>query len=177
MKTIWTIGHSTRTFDEFLKLLQSFNVKTLVDVRHYPGSRKFPQYNKDSLEISLPENGIEYTHLVDLGGRRKPEPNSKNDAWRLDSFKGYADYMATQQFKLALKSLKEIAAENQTAIMCAEAVWWSCHRSLIADILKVEGWTVLHIMSENKATEHPFTTPVKVVNGALDYSKEKGGKT
>ncbi|MBB6682234.1 DUF488 domain-containing protein [Aequorivita sp. 609] len=172
MNTIWTIGHSTRTFDEFLKLLQSFKIKSLVDVRHYPGSRKFPQFNKDSLEKSLPENNIEYTHLIDLGGRRKPNSNSKNDAWRLDSFKGYADYMATEDFKQALNTLKEIAAEKQTAIMCAEAVWWSCHRSLISDILKVDGWEVLHIMSENKATEHPYTAPARIVDGKLNYSKK-----
>lgn len=172
MNTIWTIGHSTRTFDEFLKLLQSFKIKSLVDVRHYPGSRKFPQFNKDSLEKSLPENNIEYTHLIDLGGRRKPNSNSKNDGWRLDSFKGYADYMATEDFKQALNTLKEIAAEKQTAIMCAEAVWWSCHRSLISDILKVDGWEVLHIMSENKATEHPYTAPVRIVDGKLNYSKK-----
>lgn len=172
MNTIWTIGHSTRTFDEFLKLLQSFKIKSLVDVRHYPGSRKFPQFNKDSLEKSLPENNIEYTHLIDLGGRRKPNSNSKNDAWRLDSFKGYADYMATEDFKQALNTLKEIAAEKQTAIMCAEAVWWSCHRSLISDILKVDGWEVLHIMSENKATEHPYMAPARIVDGKLNYSKK-----
>ncbi|WP_271424915.1 DUF488 family protein [Aequorivita sinensis] len=172
MNTIWTIGHSTRTFDEFLKLLQSFKIKSLVDVRHYPGSRKFPQFNKDSLEKSLPENNIEYTHLIDLGGRRKPNSNSKNDAWRLDSFKGYADYMATEDFKQALNTLKEIAAEKQTAIMCAEAVWWSCHRSLISDILKVDGWEVLHIMSEKKVTEHPYTAPARIVDGKLNYSKK-----
>lgn len=172
MNTIWTIGHSTRTFDEFLKLLQSFKIKSLVDVRHYPGSRKFPQFNKDSLEKSLPENNIEYTHLIDLVGRRKPNSNSKNDAWRLDSFKGYADYMATEDFKQALNTLKEIAAEKQTAIMCAEAVWWSCHRSLISDILKVDGWEVLHIMSEKKATEHPYTAPARIVDGKLNYSKK-----
>lgn len=142
----------------------------LVDVRHYPGSRKFPQFNKDSLEISLPENGVEYTHLIDLGGRRKPEPNSKNDAWRLDSFKGYADYMETEQFQQSLKTLKEIASEKRTAIMCAEAVWWSCHRSLISDILKVDGWKVMHIMGENKATEHPYTAPANVIDGKLNYS-------
>lgn len=173
METIWTIGHSTRSLDEFLKLLDSFNIKTLVDVRHYPGSRKFSHYNKDSLEVSLPENGIEYTHLVNLGGRRKPEPNSKNNAWRLDSFKGYADYMETEQFQESLKILKEIASEKRTAIMCAEAVWWSCHRSLIADILKVEGWTVMHIMGENTSTEHPYTQPATIVNGKLNYSKEQ----
>lgn len=169
--TIWTIGHSTRTFDEFLKLLTSFNIETLVDVRHYPGSRKFPQFNKDSLENSLPGNGIEYIHLVDLGGRRKPDPDSKNDAWRLDSFKGYADYMETEQFQEALKILKKKAEENRTAIMCAEAVWWSCHRSLISDILKVDGWTVMHIMGVNTATEHPYTAPANMVDGKLNYSK------
>jgi uncharacterized protein (DUF488 family) len=173
MKTIWTIGHSTRTFDEFLKLLNSFNIEILVDVRHFPGSRKFPQFNKDSLEESLPKNKIEYKHLVDLGGRRKPEPNSKNDAWRLDSFKGFADYMETEQFQQSLKILKQVASEKNTAIMCAEAVWWSCHRSLISDILKVEGWTVMHIMSENKATEHPYTAPANVIDGKLNYSAEK----
>ena len=171
MKTIWTIGHSTRTFEEFLKLLTSFNIETLVDVRHYPGSRKFPQFNKDSLENSLPGNGIEYTHLVDLGGRRKPDPDSKNDAWRLDSFKGYADYMETEQFQEALKILKKKAEENRTAIMCAEAVWWSCHRSLISDILKVDGWAVRHIMGVNTTTEHPYTAPANVVDGKLNYSK------
>lgn len=173
MKTIWTIGHSTRSIEEFIKLLNSFKIETLVDVRHFPGSRKFPKYNKESLTVSLPENKIEYKHLVDLGGRRKPEPNSKNDAWRLDSFKGYADYMQTEQFQHSLSILKEIASEKRTAIMCAEAVWWSCHRSLIADILKVEGWKVMHIMSENSATEHPYTQPAKIVDGKLDYSKVK----
>lgn len=173
MKTIWTIGHSTRSLDEFLELLNSFKIEILVDVRHYPGSRKFPQFNKDSMAISLPENGIEYTHLVDLGGRRKVKPDSKNDAWRLDSFKGYADYMETEQFQESLKILKEIASEKRTAIMCAEAVWWSCHRSLISDILKVQGWHVTHIMGENKATEHPYTAPARVVDGKLDYSKEE----
>lgn len=169
--TIWTIGHSTRTLEEFVHLLKSFDIEMLVDVRHYPGSRKFPQYNKDSMENSIPENGIDYRHLVDLGGRRKAKPNSKNDAWRLDSFKGYADYMETEEFQDAFTILKKLAAEKRTAIMCAEAVWWSCHRSLISDALKVEGWEVLHIMSEKTATEHPYTAPAKVVNGKLDYSK------
>ncbi|MAP81305.1 MAG: Fe-S cluster assembly protein HesB [Aequorivita sp.] len=171
MKTIWTIGHSTRSLEEFVKFLHAFNIKTLVDVRHFPGSRKFPQYNKDSLAQSLPENKINYKHLVDLGGRRKPKPESKNNAWRLDSFKGYADYMETAQFQTELQDLKEIALTENTAIMCAEAVWWSCHRSLIADILKVDGWKVFHIMSEKNATEHPFTAPAKVIDGHLNYSK------
>lgn len=170
--TIWTIGHSTRPLEEFLHLLKTFEIELLVDVRHYPGSRKFPQYNKESMEKSLPENGFEYKHIVELGGRRKVDPNSKNDAWRLDSFKGYADYMEKPQFQEALTILKKLAIEKRTAIMCAEAVWWSCHRSLISDALKVEGWEVLHIMSEKTATEHPYTAPANIVDGKLDYSKK-----
>ena len=172
MKTIWTIGHSTRSVDEFFGLLDSFNIKTLVDVRHYPGSRKFPQFNKDNLQISLPEHGIEYIHLVDLGGRRKPVPDSINTAWRLDSFKGYADYMKTTPFQKSLEKLKKIAKNDHVAIMCAEAVWWSCHRSLIADALKVEDWTVLHIMNQKTATEHPYTAPANIADGKLSYAKK-----
>ena len=170
MKTLWTIGHSTRNFEEFIKLLKSFKIEILVDVRHYPGSRKFPQYNKDNLKDFLPQDGIEYIHLVDLGGRRKPVPNSKNDAWRNDSFKGYADYMETEQFQKSLNILMKLAFTKRTAIMCSEAVWWRCHRSLVADILKVRNWKVMHILAENKATEHPFTQPATVVDGKLDYS-------
>lgn len=172
MKTIWTIGHSTRKFEEFLELLQSQNIQTLVDVRHYPGSRKFPQYNKENLREALQKENIGYIHLVDLGGRRKPEPNSKNDAWRNASFQGYADYMETEPFHNALQTLKEIASTQKTVIMCSEAVWWRCHRSMIADALKTEGWTVLHIISENNVPRHPFTSPAKVINGKLDYSQQ-----
>ncbi|SDW66912.1 DUF488 domain-containing protein [Aequorivita viscosa] len=173
MYTIWTIGHSTRSLTEFLQLLKTFEIELLVDVRHYPGSRKFPHFNKDNLATSLPENGFDYKHIIDLGGRRKMEPNSKNDGWRLTSFRAYADYMETTEFNTALDQLKTLATEKRTAIMCAEAVWWSCHRSLISDALKVQGWEVLHIMNQNTATEHPYTSPAKLVNGKLDYSKEK----
>lgn len=171
MGTIWTIGHSTRTMEEFLHLLKTFHIELLVDVRHYPGSRKFPQFNKENMKVVLPENGIEYQHLIGLGGRRKVNHNSKNDGWRLDSFRGYADYMETEEFKKALNDLKNMAMQKPTAFMCSEAVWWSCHRSLISDILKVEGWKVMHIMNENTETEHPFTAPAKVIDGKLDYSK------
>lgn len=171
MKTIWTIGHSTRDLEEFFHLLKTFGIELLVDVRHYPGSRKFPQYNKENMASALPQNGFEYQHIVELGGRRKADPDSKNDAWRLASFRGYADYMETNEFKTALNDLEEIASKQRTAIMCSEAVWWSCHRSMIADALKVEGWEVLHIMNDKTATEHPYTAPAKVVDGKLDYSK------
>lgn len=172
MKTIWTIGHSSRSFEEFTDLLKNFEIELLVDVRHYPGSRKFPHFNKDFLQQQLPKTGIEYEHLVDLGGRRKVQPDSKNDAWRLDSFRGYADYMETDAFKKALEDLKSFAEKKRTAMMCSEAVWWSCHRSLISDILKVQGWEVLHIMNPKTAQEHPFTAPATVKNGKLDYSKQ-----
>ncbi|MDN3723697.1 DUF488 domain-containing protein [Aequorivita sp. SDUM287046] len=151
MKTIWTIGHSTREWEKFLALLHSF----------------------ETLQDSLPKEGVQYIHMVDLGGRRKALPHSENDAWRNESFKGYADYMATQQFKNALEILEEVASKNPTAIMCSEAVWWRCHRSLIADILKLKGWIVQHIMAKNNSSEHPYTSPAKVVNGSLDYSAEK----
>lgn len=172
MKTIWTIGHSTRDLDEFLHLLKTFKIEILIDVRHFPGSRKFPQYNKENMANTLPENGFEYKHMVNLGGRRKVDPNSKNDAWRNESFQGYADYMETDEFKEALKELEAIAKEKRTAIMCSEAVWWRCHRSMISDALKVQGWEVLHIMNDKNASEHPYTSPAKVVDGKLDYSKE-----
>lgn len=172
MKAIWTIGHSNHTLDGFLKLLKSFEIEILVDVRHFPGSRKFPHFNKENLEQSLPQHEIEYHHLVDLGGRRKLKPNSKNNAWRLDSFRAYADYMETEQFKEALQELKALAISKRTAYMCSEAVWWSCHRSLISDILKVEGWKVLHIMNPKTPQEHPYTQPAKIVDGKLNYAKK-----
>lgn len=171
-KTIWTIGHSTRSFEELLLMLQSFNIKLVADVRSYPGSRKFPQFNKDALETSLPQTGIQYVHLKDLGGRRKVNPDSKNTAWRHAAFRGYADYMETTAFKDGIKELIAGALNQRTAFMCSEAVWWRCHRSLISDYLKVQGWKVMHIMGVGKAEEHPYTAPAKIVNGKLTYEPD-----
>lgn len=171
MDTIWTIGHSSRTFEEYIELLHNSQIELLVDVRRYPGSRKFPHFNKDSLAENLPKEGIAYKHIEALGGRRKVLPNSKNDAWRLDSFRGYADYMETEEFQEALEILKNLAREKRVAFMCSEAVWWSCHRSLIADALKAKGWKVLHILGLNNVSEHPYTKPAHVENGKLDYKK------
>ena len=170
-KTIWTIGHSTRTIDEFIGMLQSFEIKMLVDVRSFPGSRRYPQFNKESLEISLRKNGIEYVHLKSLGGRRKTIPNSSNTAWRNEAFRGYADYMETEDFKNANDELQTLAEKKPTAYMCSEAVWWRCHRSMISDYLKSLGWTVMHIMSEGKAQEHPYTSAAMIVQGELSYKK------
>lgn len=170
-KTIWTIGHSTRTGHTFLELLQSFGIKTLVDIRRYPGSRKYPHFNADNLEAFLTQNNIRYISIIELGGRRKANANSVNTGWRLDAFKGYADYMETDEFKAAAQKLQDIALCSRTAYMCSEAVWWSCHRALVSDYLKVLGWKVMHIMGSTEATEHPFTAPAKIVSGKLNYGK------
>lgn len=170
--TIYTIGHSTHTLVEFLNMLQSFNIKTLADIRSLPGSRKFPQFNKEDLKISLEEVGIQYLHLPDLGGRRKVKKDSKNNRWNNDSFKGYADYMETEEFKNAIINLERIALEKATAYMCSEAVWWKCHRSMVSDYLKAKGWNVLHIMAVGKIQEHRYTSPARIVNDEVLYSDE-----
>src|SRR4051812_18875081 len=123
-KIIWTIGHSTRTMDEFISMLKSFDVHCLVDIRSYPGSKRYPHFNKNNLEISLPGSNIGYLHLADLGGRRKLESNSKNTAWKHPAFRAYADYMETNAFKKAIHDLEELALKQNTAYMCSEALWW-----------------------------------------------------
>ena len=167
--TIYTIGHSTRDFDEFIRLLQENRIELLADVRSFPGSRKFPQFNEESLKLTLPENGIEYIHLKQLGGRRRVKPDSRNTVWRNDAFRGYADYMETEDFRNGIAELVELAEEKRTAIMCSEAVWWRCHRSMISDYLKAAGTTVLHIMGEGKLDEHPYTPAAQIIDGVLTY--------
>jgi uncharacterized protein (DUF488 family) len=173
-KKIWTIGHSTRPIDELTAMLQSFAIKLVADVRSYPGSRRYPQFNKEALQISLAKNNIGYVHLPELGGRRKANPDSKNTMWRHEAFRGYADYMETDAFKKAIEQLQSLAGEQQTAYMCSEAVWWRCHRSLISDYLKSIGWTVMHIMAIGKEEEHPYTSAARLVNGVLSYEKNGG---
>ena len=167
--TIWTIGHSTRTIAEFIGLLKSFHIEHLVDVRQFPGSRKFPHFNKENLEPSLCENNIAYLHIEALGGRRKANPDSKNTVWRHPSFRGYADYMETTEFKEAFKKLEALASIQQCAIMCSEAVWWRCHRSMMSDQLKADGWQVIHITDANNQKEHPYTEPAIIKNTKLSY--------
>lgn len=173
IKKLWTIGHSTHPFEDFVSMLQFFQIELLVDVRSFPGSRKFPQYNKETLQTTIPEHKIDYMHLEKLGGRRKMKPNSENTVWRNVSFRGYADYMETAEFKEGLEVLETLALQKRTAIMCSEAVWWRCHRSMVSDALKVQGWKVIHIMGVDKAQEHPFTQPAKIVDGALTYKEEQ----
>ena len=167
---IWTIGHSTRAIDEFISLLKENEIKLLADVRAWPGSKRYPQFNKDALAESLTAHGIRYEHFPELGGKRKSKPDSRNTAWRNASFRGYADYMETEQFQKGIERLLDVAAKaGATAIMCAEAVWWRCHRSLIADYLKARGVEVLHILGANKVEPHPYTSAARIVNGELSY--------
>ena len=169
--TIWTIGHSTRPLEEFISMLDSFNIELIADIRSFPGSRKYPRYNKEALEVSLPQNSIQYVHLKSLGGRRKMLPNSKNTGWRHPAFRGYADYMETNDFKEGIIGLEKLALEKHTAYMCSEALWWRCHRSMVSDYLKINEWKVMHIMRLGKAEEHAFTEPARIVNGKLNYEK------
>ncbi len=169
MRTVWTIGHSTRQIDEFLALLAEQRIEALADVRRFPASRKHPQYNAQALKETLKSAGIEYLPFTELGGRRPPRPDSHNTAWRNASFKGYADYMETQEFAVAFRRLSESMERQRTAIMCAEAVWWRCHRALLSDALKVRGWTVCHIVQAGGCKEHPYTAAANIVDGRLSY--------
>ncbi|MEE6129555.1 DUF488 domain-containing protein [Chryseobacterium arthrosphaerae] len=169
---IYTIGHSNRPLEEFLKMLTSFHIEILADVRRFAGSKRYPWFSKENLEKVLPENNIEYIHLEELGGRRKVQPDSVNSRWKNESFRGYADYMQTPEFIKAVEKLEGIAMKKTTAFMCSEAVWWSCHRSMISDDLKAKGWKVEHIMNINKAEEHPYTAPARIRDGNVFYSDE-----
>jgi uncharacterized protein (DUF488 family) len=169
---IWTIGHSTHAIDEFIAMLKSFQIEQLADIRSFPGSRRFPHFNKEDIEVSLAENNIKYIHLRELGGRRKARLDSINTGWRIAAFRGYADYMEIDSFKNGILELEDFAYKARTAYMCSEALWWRCHRSLVSDYLKVHGWTVMHIMSIGKAQEHSYTSPAEIVNGELLYNKK-----
>lgn len=167
--SLWTVGHSTLSIEDFLARLRAFQIELLVDVRSFPGSRRYPQLNKESLGSSLERAGIRYEHLRELGGRRRAKPDSLNLAWRNESFRGYADYMETEEFQAGVARLLELAGQQRVAIMCSEAVWWRCHRSMISDYLKVKGIEVIHIMSEINSELHPFTSAAGMVNGELSY--------
>jgi uncharacterized protein (DUF488 family) len=167
--SIWTIGHSTLPIGEFVQALKAFAIQTLVDVRSFPGSRRYPQFNKDRLLASLADAGIEYVHSPELGGRRHAKPDSLNIAWRNETFRGYADYMETEDFRKSIERLLEISRAHRTAIMCAEAVWWRCHRGLISDYLKVKEVRVVHILSAGKSDEHRFTSAARIIEGKLSY--------
>jgi len=168
--TIWTIGHSTRTISAFLGLLTHFGLEAVADVRRFPGSRRQPQYAQAALEASLAEHGIAYQWFPALGGRRRPRPDSPNTAWRNDSFRGYADHVSSAEFAQGLRELLDLAGRLRTTLMCAEALWWRCHRALIADVLCVRGIRVVHILDESHTIMHPYTSPARIVRGRLSYA-------
>ena len=166
---VWTVGHSTRSAEAFLALLRAHRIETIADVRRFPTSRRHPQFNSATLAAILEDALIGYVPMPDLGGRRPAKKDSRNTVWREASFRGYADYMETPTFDTALAKLIDAASVRRTAVMCAEAVWWQCHRQMIADALKARGHRVLHIMDAVKVTEHPFTSAARVIDGHLQY--------
>jgi uncharacterized protein (DUF488 family) len=173
MSTYYTVGHSTRALAEFLALLQGAGVERLVDVRAIPRSRTNPQFNIDTLPPALAEHGIDYEHLAELGGRRRGPPHSPNDFWENDSFRSYADYAGTEAFRAGLERLKKLGRERPAAVMCAEAVWWRCHRRIIADYLISEGETVLHILAPGKIEPAKLTPAARrTPDGTLIYPRD-----
>lgn len=173
-RCIWTIGHSSRTIDEFLALLRAHRIECIADVRRHAGSRKYPHFNPGALAGSLRAAGIDYEAMPGLGGRRPAHEDSPHTVWRNPSFRGYADYMDSDEFERALGALEELGAAKRTAMMCSEAVWWRCHRSMISDALKARGWRVLHILGEGPAKEHPYTSAATIVDGRLEYGENEG---
>lgn len=174
--TIWTIGHSTRPIEEFLGLLTGARIKVIADVRSFPASRKYPQYGKEALAAMLATHAIGYDWLQALGGRRRASPDSPNTVWRNASFRGYADYMSSTEFEHGLDQLVEVASKARTAMMCAEAVWWRCHRSMIADALCVRGIEVVHILDAKHSMVHPMTAPARILRGKLTYGAADSGQ-
>ena len=170
---IYTIGHSTRTLDAFLELLRREDIRFLVDVRRFPGSRRHPQFASAALATELRAAGIDYRHMPSLGGRRDADPMSRNVGWRNASFRGYADHMATREFQDALDELIAIAQRVPATVMCAEAVLWRCHRNLIADALVARGLTVRHIM-DAATKSHTLTSFGRVKNGRVEYPGGQG---
>jgi uncharacterized protein (DUF488 family) len=166
---LYTIGHSTRTLDELVELLRSFTVRVLADVRTVPRSRHNPQFNIDALALALPEREIRYVHVPELGGLRRAAKDSPNAGWRNASFRGFADYLLTEGFEAGLRVLHALAATATVAIMCAEAVPWRCHRSLIADALVVRGAAVSHITGPGRASPHRLTPFARVEGVRITY--------
>lgn len=169
MKSILTIGHSTRTAAEFLSLLQAHRVTGLADVRTVPRSRRHPHFSADALSASLPAHGLEYFHLPGLGGLRKPRPDSPNGGWRHAGFRGYADHMQTPGFIHEVEKLLAFAEGRRVVVMCAEAKWWQCHRQLIADALVARGIDVRHILSARDPAPHGLTPFARVAGSAVSY--------
>ncbi|HYM86929.1 MAG TPA: DUF488 domain-containing protein [Pseudoxanthomonas sp.] len=168
--TLWTIGHSVRPWEAFVGMLAAARISRLVDVRRFAGSRRNPQFSGEAMATALATAGIEYVPMPDLGGRRHARDDSHNLAWRSAGFRGYADYMGTSPYREARARLGMLAQRDRTAMMCAEAMWWQCHRSLISDDFKTGGWAVIHLLSPGREEAHPYTSAARVLDGRLDYT-------
>lgn len=166
------MGHSTRTADDFLHLLKAHDIELVADVRRFPGSRRLPHFESHALAAQLAATGIAYQWLPALGGRRRSNPDSVNVGWRHPAFRAYADHLATEEFAGGLFELMLLAQGLRTAIMCAEALWWHCHRRLIADVLTTLGFTVVHIPSLGAARVHQIAPPGRIARGSLWYDHE-----
>ena len=171
--TVWTIGHSTRTLEEFVTVLQAHAIEALVDVRRFAGSRRLPQFNEGTLRAGLESSGVAYAWLPSLGGRRPASADSVNTGWRHAAFRGYADHLASEEFADGLANLLTIAGGLRTAVMCAEMLWWQCHRRLIADVLVSLGYDVLHIQTGKPAEPHRLIEPARMIDGKLSYASER----
>jgi uncharacterized protein (DUF488 family) len=169
---VWTIGHSTRQLTEFLSVISAYEIELIVDVRRYPASRRLPHFESGALDASLASAGISYLWIPSLGGRRQPEPNSINTGWRHPAFRGYADYTATEEFASGLFELLMVAGGLRTAIVCAEVLWWRCHRRIIADVLTSLGIQVTHIRDESSAEVHVLASPARIASGQLTYTAD-----
>lgn len=167
--TLWTIGHSTREWDVFVGMLHEVDIQCLVDVRRFAGSRRNPQFAPSAMAPALAAAGIAYLPMPELGGRRVAQPDSPNGAWRVAAFRGYADYMASADFVHARVQLMRDASNARCAVMCAEALWWQCHRRLIADDFAARGWQVTHLMAPGKQQAHPLNSDARMVDDVLRY--------
>jgi len=168
-RELWTIGHSTLPVGTFIVHLSQHRIETIVDVRRHAGSRRHPQFNPPALAAALRSERMRYVAMAALGGRRKPRPDSRNTNWRNESFRGYADYMETPEFAAAIAELAREALAARCAIMCAESLWWRCHRSLIGDAFKACGTAVWNIDAQGAAAEHPYTSAAAIASGELTY--------
>jgi uncharacterized protein (DUF488 family) len=173
---LFSVGHSTRSLDELVDLLREHEVATLADIRTVPGSRRMPHFGKAALEAELPRRGIAYVHVPELGGLRRPRPDSPNRGWRNASFRGYADYMAGPEFEAGLRRLAALGRDRHVAMMCAEAVPWRCHRSLVADALLARGIDVRHLLGGGRTQVHTLTPFARVEGERVTYPAPEQGQ-
>lgn len=166
---VFTLGFSTRSWEDTVAILHAYSIRQLIDIRTLPGSRRTPQFNLEHLRDELPKAGVEYVHMKDLGGLRKPRKDSFNTGWRNEGFRGYADYMQTEQFESALERLMDRIRQKTTVYVCTEAVFWRCHRQLVSDALLVRGFHIGHLFSTTKVEEHQLTEFARVSGSKITY--------